>query len=74
MENSIYSKILGKLVVSRSNLAHSLDVISLPLEFSSVKHLCDLMGVEKITKIIVREFIDKIVAKKNRGNKNYLLD
>ena len=51
-------------MVSRSNLAHSLDVISLPLEFSSVKHLCDLMGVEKITKIIVGEVIDKIVAKK----------
>ena len=31
------------------------------------------MFVGKITKIIVREVIDKIVVKEKRGNKNYLI-
>ena len=38
-----------------------------------MEHLWDLMGVGKITRRIVIEVIEKIVAKKKRINKTYLI-
>ena len=38
-----------------------------------MKHLWYLMGLGKITKILVREVIEKMVVTKKRVNKTYLL-
>ena len=65
-----YCKIWGKKV--HSNL---LPESNLPAtEISSMNHLWDLMGVEKITNRIVRKVIEKIFVTKKRGNKIYLLN
>ena len=61
---SRYYEILGKLGVPKFTLTYSLNVIFPPLEYSSLKHLWDLMGVRKITRRIVREVIEKLVARK----------
>ena len=73
MDKSSYSDIFGKIGVPKSTITHFLNVISHPLKCCPLKHLWDIMGVGKIKKIIVREVADKIVFKKKRGNKTYLL-
>ena len=73
MDKSSYSEIFGKFGVPKSTLTYFLNVIFLKLKYASLKHLWDLMGVGKITKGIVREAAEKIVVKKKRGNKTYLL-
>ena len=69
MEKSSYSEILVKFWAPKSTLTYFLNVLFAPLKCSSLKHLWDIMGVGKITKIIVREVIDKIVVTKQRGKK-----
>ena len=54
LDKSSYSKILGKFGVPKSTITVSLNVIFLPLKFSSLKHLWGIMGVGKTTEIIVR--------------------
>ena len=73
MDKSNYSEILVKLGVPNSTLTYFLKIILPPLEFSSQKHLWDLMGVVKTTKIIVREVTEKIDVTKKGGNKTYIL-
>ena len=65
LDKSSYSDILGKFGLPKSTITNSLNVISLPLNFYSLKHLCNIMGVGKITKIIVREVIETTFVKKN---------
>ena len=73
MEKSSYSYILGKFGVPKSTLTYSLNTIFPLLIFFSLEHLWDIMSVGKITKIIVREVIEKIVFKGKGGNKTYLI-
>ena len=47
-------------------LTYSLNIISLPPKFSYLNYLWDIMGIGKITKIIVIDVIEKIVVKKKR--------
>ena len=69
LEKSRYSDILGKFGVPKFTLTGSLNVIFPRLKFSSLKYLWDLMGVDKITKRIVREVMAKIFFNKKSGNK-----
>ena len=62
LEKSSYSEVLGKFGVPKSTLTYFLNAIFPPLKCSSLKHLWDLMGVGKMTNLIVREVIDKIVV------------
>ena len=64
LDKSSYSENIGKFGLPKSTLTYFLDVILLTLKCSYLNHLWDLMGVGKITKRIVREFIDKIVVTK----------
>ena len=73
LDKSIYSEIFVKCGLPKSTLTYSLNVIFPSLKCSSLKHLLYIMGIGKITKIIVREVIDKIVVKEKRGNKTYLI-
>ena len=68
LDKSIYSEILVKYGVTKSTITYFLEVILLPLIMSSLNHLWNLMGVVKITSIIVRELIEKIVVTK-KGKK-----
>ena len=68
-DKSSYSEILVKFGVPKSTLTYFLEIIFPPLKSSSLKHLWDIMGVGKITKIIVREMIEKIVVTEKMGNK-----
>ena len=70
---SSYSDILENVGVPKSNLYRSLNIIFPPLICSYLKHLWDIIVVGKITKIIVREVIEKIVVKNKSGSKTYLL-
>ena len=74
MIKSSYSEILGNFGVPKSNLTLSLNEISPPLKYSSLKHLWDITAVGKIKNRIVREVIAKIVVKNKSGNRNYLLN
>ena len=69
MIKSSYSEILVKFGVPNSTLTRSLNVIFPPLKVSSLKHLCDIIVVGKITKRIFREAIAKIVVKNKSGKK-----
>ena len=66
---SSFSDILVKFGVPKSTLTYFLEIIFPPLKISSLKHLWDIMGVGKITKIIVREMIEKIVVTEKMVNK-----
>ena len=68
-----YSEILENFGVPKSTLCRSLNLIFLSLKCSSLKHMWDLIVVVKISKIIVREVIVKIVFQNKSGNKTYLL-
>ena len=57
-------RFLKNFVYQKSTIWGTLNLIFLPLKFSSLKHLWDIMGVGKITNRIVREVIAKIVVKK----------
>ena len=73
MIKSSYSEILENVGVPKSTLTRFLNVILPSLKCSSLKHLWDLMGVDIITKRIVREVIAKIFFKNKSGNKTSLL-
>ena len=64
LDKSSYSDILGEFGLPNSTLTYFLNVIFPPLKCSSLRHLWDLMGVGKITKIIVREVIEKQLLRK----------
>ena len=64
-----YSEILVKFGVPKSTLTYLLNVIFAPLKCYSLKHLWDIVGVGKITKIIVREVIEERVVNTKRGKK-----
>ena len=73
MDKSSYFEILGNFGVPKYTLNVYLNVIFPSLKCSSLKHLWDIMCVEKIIKILVREVIAEIVVKKKCGSKTYLL-
>ena len=64
---------LVNFAIPKSTVTYFLNVIFAPLKCSSLKNLWDLMGVEKITKRIVRDVTEKIFINTKRGNKTYLL-
>ena len=74
MIKSRYSEILEEFRVPKSTIWLTLNVILPPLNCPSMKHLWDLIGVDKITKKIVREVIMLTVVKTRSGPKHYLLN
>ena len=69
LDKSSYSEIIVKFGIPESTLTYFLKVIFQPLKRSSLKHLWDIIGVEKITNRRVRKVIDKVVVTKKRGNR-----
>ena len=67
MDKSSYSEILGKFGVPKCTLTYFLNLISSSLKCSSLRHLCDIMGVGEKAKITVREVTEKIVVIKKGG-------
>ena len=72
--NSNYSEILEEFGLPNSTLWSTLNVIFPSLKCSSLKHLWDLIGVDKIAKTTVGEVIIHTVSKNRPGPKNYLLE
>ena len=50
-----------------------MNLMFLPMKFHSLKHMWDLIGVGKITKKRVREFITLSTVKNRPGPKTYLI-
>ena len=69
LDKSIYSDITGKFGVPKSTLTYFLNLTSLTLKCSSLKHLGDIVGVGKTTKRVLREVIEKQLLRKKGETK-----
>ena len=65
--NSSYSEPLEEFGVPKSNLWITINLLSPPLKFHSLKHMWDLIGVVKIIKKTGREVITLTVVNNSPG-------